>query len=393
MTTLFFDPITLTTSIIILLLGIVTPMLSPFFRFKKRWITAAADTDATVALPPLSIILTPYDDTQKLRKTLPSVLGQHYAPGYQVVVVIDQGDHEAEAIIGELLEQTKSDTTNAEVYVTRIPRSSRYISRKKLAITLGIKAARHNWVLLTEASCRPATPQWLARMASHCGSGNNMVIGYGRYEDTTADFRRYERLRDSLYLMHEDAVGTPYRTNSYNILLRKSEFMEQNGYLGNLQLMRGEYDFLVNKYAHRGATALELSEEAWLIEDEPTNKTWLNKHVFYMETRKLLQRSMAHRWLFNTDQTALHLSLVAAVAGGAVAAVAGNLTLLLACALSLITNIVFRIILIQNVLKIFAEDISILKVIFYEVSMAYCNLGYMLRYRRADKNDFTTHKL
>lgn len=387
------DTLTLIASVTLLLLGILTPMLSPFFRFRKAKHPSADDAPDTAGLPPLSIILTPLDDAFELKKNLPALLRQDYAPGYQVIIVIGQGDHEAESIIGEVLDTVDLAQTHAEVYVTCIPQSSRYISRKKLAITLGIKAARHEWVLPTEASCRPASPQWLAGMARHCTPTTNLVIGYGRYEESTLSFRRYERLRDSHYLMREDAVGTAYRTNSHNLLLRKQTFMEGDGYLGNLHLMRGEYDFLVNKYAARGTTALEIGEGAWLVEDEPTDKTWLNKHIFYMESRKFLARGARHRWLFNLDQAALHLSLLLAVAGVAYGALTRCWVLLGCAAVTLVVNIVLRTILCHKALSAFDEAISPIKAFFFELTIVWRNLGYWLRYRRADRNDFTTHKL
>lgn len=393
MNTLFFDKFTLITSLIFLLLGILTPMLSPFFRFKKRENYRDRDTDGPVVLPPLSIILTPYDDADKLRKNLPALLQQDYPAGYQVIIVIEQGDHEAEGFISEVMGQVDMGQSDAEVYVTCIPRSSRYISKKKLAITLGVKAAKYEWMALTEASCRPASPHWLACMARHCSEATNLVVGYGQYEAQTADFRRYERLRDSFYLLRETVCGTAYRTNSHNLLFRKSEFMAQDGYLGNLHLMRGEYDFLVNKYARKGSTVLEISDEAWMVEDEPTDKTWLNRHLFYMESRKYLERGTIHRLLFNIDQAALHLPLLLMLGGIVYGLLTANWVLLAASAIAFLADLVFRIVLIHKALKSFCESISLLKTLFFEISMVYRNLAYLIRYHLADKNEFTTHKL
>ena len=81
------------------------------------------------------------------------------------------------------------------------------------------------------------------------------------------------------YLMREDTKGIAYTTLSHNILLRKSLFMEQEGFRGNLELIRGEYDFLVNKYATETGTVLVTNHEAWMTDDEPSRKTWLNKHM------------------------------------------------------------------------------------------------------------------
>ena len=140
---LIIDNFTIVASLVLLLLGIVTPMLHPFFRFKKRnsYYGDGALVDSA-NLPPLSIVLTPFDDTSTLQDNLPAFLRQNYPAGYQVVVVIEDGDHEAEEVIAQTISeyQAENTTSYSQLYVTYIPKSSRYLSRKKLAITLGIKA-------------------------------------------------------------------------------------------------------------------------------------------------------------------------------------------------------------------------------------------------------------
>ena len=393
MNALILDHLTLTASLVLVLLGILTPMLNPFFRFRKKQQYSQESLEEPAAQPSVSLILTPYDDTDKLEKNLPYFLQQNYSSDYQVVIVIEQGDHQAEDIISRTLNATDLSESHAEVYVTCIPKTSRYVSKKKLAITLGIKAAKHDWVLVTESSCRPASPQWLSLMARHCNGDNNLVIGYGRYDDSTPSFRRFERLHTSCYLMHEYTQGVAYRMNSYNLLMRKNEFMDQGGFLGNLHLVRGEYDFLVNKYASKGTTAIETDEGAWLIEDQPSNKKWLNKHLYYMKSRKFLERGARHRMMFNVDQTAMHLTYLLLLAGIIYAILAHNWILLGASAGALLCNLAFRLILCRRDLNDFDEQISAVKALFYEMSLIWRNAGYMMRYRFADKYDFTTHKL
>ncbi len=390
------DNFTIIASIALIILSIVTPMLNPFFRFSKKdnYQEESPDSEPTPA-PPLSLVITPFDDAEGLAKNLPHLLQQDYPAAYQVIVVIEQGDHRAEEIIGNIKNSYPDGQaqSHAELYVTYIPQSSRYISRKKLAITLGIKAAKNEWIVLTETSCRPASSQWLSTIGRHCHGENNLVVGYGCFDDNTASYRRFERLHTSFYLMREASRGTAYRDNSYNIAFRKTEFMDGDGYLGNLHLMRGEYDFVVNKHAHKATTALETAEEAWMMEDEPTEKSWLNRHIFYLESRKSLNRGFRHRLPFNIDQAALHLNMLLLLGALAFAGFAQNWILLASATLALIVTFIFRSILCHKALRSFGENISPLGATFYELGILWHNLWYMLRYRMADKHDFTTHKL
>jgi len=67
----------------------------------------------------------------------------------------------------------------------------------------------------------------------------------------------------------------------------------------------------VNKYARRGTTVVETAEEAWLREESPTPKTWRNNHLFYLETRKFLQRTAVHRLLYNLDIWLIYINFIA----------------------------------------------------------------------------------
>ena len=170
-------------------------------------------------------------------------------------------------------------------------------------------------------------------------------------------------------------------------------FLQGEGYRGNLHLLRGEYDFIINKYAEKGSSALMMERDAWIIEDEPLQKKWLNKHLFYQETRKYLNRSTPMRMLFNLDTILLHTSYLFILAMMVYGGVLMNYTLLVTAGVSLLLTVILRVRFAKRTLTYFLGDIALWKVIPFEISMMWRNLSYHLRYVRADKNDFTSHKL
>ena len=106
-------------------------------------------------MPSVSIVITAHDNAAELRRNLPLVLAQQYPGNFQVIVVAEKGDSETENVL-KLLSADK------HLYYTLIPESSRYMSRKKLSITIGVKAAKSEWIMLVEPSCRPEAEHWLA---------------------------------------------------------------------------------------------------------------------------------------------------------------------------------------------------------------------------------------
>lgn len=383
MSEIVIDNFTIVSGIVLLAIGFLSSLFSPFFRLGK----SKPDDGLIAQQPPLSVILTPHDEADKLERNLPYILQQEYPAGFQVIVVIDEGDHETEDIVKRFQAEF-----GKSLYMTYIPASSRYMSRKKLAMTLGVKAAKTEWLVFTEAYSRPASAQWLATMAQHCSDDTNLVIGYGCYEDGVSLAKHFERFHASSYLMREDSRGIAYRTLSHNIMLRKSDFMHQEGFRGNLELIRGEYDFLVNKYATDGGTALETRHDAWMVDDAPTPKSWLNKHLFYSETRKLLQRSVRHRAWFNADQTVMHASFWAVVAFIVFGALASNIIVMAAAVAALFIMLTLRTVFGYKALRAFDVRVPALLVFPLEMSVVWRNLTYIIRHRFTDKLDFTTHK-
>ncbi len=378
------DNIAIILGIAVFLLAWVTPLFSPLFRWRRKE-EKVMDNN----LPPVSIIIASHDDATQLEKHLPVLLQQEYPVQYEVIVVIEKGEHEVEDVLKRIQYQYDQQAGNAHLYVTYIPETSRYMSRRKLAITLGVKAAKNEWLLLTNSDCEPASSQWLATMARNCGDDKSLVLGYASYDDETSSFKRYERFYHFCYLMRE-SQGKAYCTNCPNLMFRKSQFMEQEGYLGNLNLVRGEYDFLVNKYAEAGNTVVEIAPEAWVVQDAPTNRSWVNARVYYMETRKSLLRSFLHRLLFDVDQVEMRIFTLAVIASLAYSLLVGNWLLLGLAAFSLLVEFLLRYFVDRNAIKRFGEKMPWAAV--YDRLIMWSNLFFLLRHKCADHRDFTTHK-
>ena len=392
--TISIDNFTIISSAVLLVLAIVSSFISPYLRFSKRkWEkNGSTNVEDAESLPPLSVILAPHDEPEAIARNLPAIMSQKYPAGFQIIVVVEEGEGETEDMLKRFQQQLDKDPSDCSLYITYIPQSSRYVSRKKLAMTLGVKAAKTEWLVMTEPTSKPASDTWLQTMAENCTDSTQLVVGYGGYEDEASSFMRFERLNAAYYLMREAARGNAYAALAPNIMLRKSVFMRQDGFLGNLHLIHGEYDFLVNKYSEEGKVALETREAAWTLDDAPEHSVWMAGHIFYRETRKWLRRSFAHRALFNIDQIALHLSFLLLLAGIGWGAVAMNVVLLAAAVLGLILNVVLCTVFGHKAMSAFGEHVPALLIYPYRLSLVWRNLMYGLRYKLADKLDFTTHK-
>lgn len=400
----------------LILMSVVTPMINIFFRKLNETAADSNESDTEtignetgtddqepeangtetdtvkesgkdVALAPISIILAVHDNARELERNLPVMLTQDYAAGYEVIVVVDKGEDDTDDVLTRLSNEYNN------LYATFVPDSSRYMSKRKLAVTLGVKAAKHEWIMMTEATCKPDSDQWLKTMGRHCTDNNDMVIGYSNYHQEATDFQRFERLLTQRYLLSTARYHTAYRSEPGNLMFRKSLFMNGRGYEGNLKYIRGEYDFLVNKIASKGRTAVVLSPEACLVEDSPAKKQLRNHHLFYMETRKHLRRSFLFRLRFNIDQAAMHLNYLLIISYGVYAALTQNLLVGSAALLALLITVALRTFLARRAINQHGEKIPSWKIIPMEISILWRNGWRKLKYFMTNKNDFISHKI
>ena len=177
-----------------------------------------------------------------------------------------------------------------------------------------------------------------------------------------------------------------------NLMFRKSMFMDGNGFQGNLKYLRGEYDFLVNKYAADGKTAVELSPESFVLEASPTKKEWRNTNVFYRETRRHLSGSLAHRCRFNVDMLSLHACLLASVAAIVFSAIFHYWLILAFSALALLSPCVSRTLNARKAMRPFGIAVAPWKVMPFEIRLVWQNLRYAAAYMFSDKYEFISHK-
>ena len=373
---------TIIAGAVVVLLAVLGSLINPFLRSLRFQKTESAENQ-----PPVSILITAHDNLAELERNLSMFLRQQYAADYQVIVVCQSTDGETL----DFLKRTAAE--NPHLYYTYIPESSRYMSRKKLQITLGVKAAKHEWIILTEPNCRPSNDKWLQTMARQCQDPNHLVLGYVALDEETKSVRRFDSIRKAYYVLRRAQQTYGYRSHMPNVAFRKSDFMKEQGYQGDLEYVRGEYDFLVNKYALCGDTATELDCDAWLIREAPSNKSWHNAHLYLQASRKSLERAGSMRTLMFFDHLMPHLSLIATLAVAAYSILMKNWILTGCAGFSFLLLFIVRMLIANKAIRHFDDGIAMFKLPFFEYGIIWRNLATKLRYWRADKNDFTSHKL
>lgn len=255
------------------------------------------NADVNLKHPPLSVIIVAKDAANELKENLPFILEQDY-PEFEVIVIYDSAADDCDDVL-KLLEDKYPN-----LYHTFIPDSARYISHKKLGITMGIKASRHDWLVFTESNCRPQSKRWLRQMARNFTPSTEIVLGYSNYEKASGWFNKkitFDTLLNSMRYLGMAISGHPYMGTGRNMAYRKSLYYKQKGFSSHLNLQRGEDDLFINETANEHNTRVETDPESLIRISIPKYKRiWREEKISYMATSRLFKGTARYLMGFET---------------------------------------------------------------------------------------------
>lgn len=206
---------------------------------------------------PVSIIICARNEAENLQKFLPSVLEQEY-PDFEVIVVNDCSDDNSYIILGKLLKQYKN------LRISTVNKDPKFTHNKKFAQFIGIKAAKNEILLFTDADCRPESNKWLEGMAANFEEKTSFVLGYGGYfseKGLLNRYIRYDSITIAMQYLGMALRGLPYMGVGRNLAYRRSIFFMNKGFGSHNHIVSGDDDLLVNSIATARNTVVELSLE------------------------------------------------------------------------------------------------------------------------------------
>ncbi len=199
---------------------------------------------------PVSVIVCAHDEEQNLRQLLPILLGQDY-PFYEVIIVEDRSNDGSFDFL--------YNYQHPNLRIVRIAGKPEHIAGKKFALTLGVKAAKYDWVLLTDADCRPKSDQWIKEVSRYFSSQTSIVLGYSPYEKSSGllnSFIRYETLLTAIQFLGMALIGKPYMGVGRNLAYRKELFLTHKGFNSHLGIVGGDDDLFVNETCNKQNVAV-----------------------------------------------------------------------------------------------------------------------------------------
>lgn len=212
----------------------------------------------SVRKKPVSIIICARDEAPNLKKHLSSILNQDY-PDYEVIVVNDCSKDETKQVLESFSKK------HNHLKVSTIKKDKKFSHGKKFALFIGIKAAKNEWLLFTDADCYAVSDQWLSTTQKNFRKNISFVLGYGGYEKEKGILNqiiRYDTVFIAMQYFGFALAGKPYMGVGRNLAYRRSLFFDKKGFSTHMHLNSGDDDLFVNASANKANTLIEVGKKS-----------------------------------------------------------------------------------------------------------------------------------
>ena len=229
---------------------------------------------------PVSVIICAKNEEENLREFLPSILNQKYK-NYEVIVVNDCSEDDSEFVLNDFLEKYPQ-----KLRVSTIKKDRKFSHGKKLAVTIGIKAAKYEKILFIDADCKPQSDMWIHTMQQQFRNKTEIVLGYGGYRKKQGlldKLVRYDTYAIAVNYMSFAHAGLPYMGVGRNLAYTKNIYNESSKFTTHYHISSGDDDLFVSEVGKKDNTSIVLSPDSFTRSEQVSSF----KHWKYQKMRHL----------------------------------------------------------------------------------------------------------
>lgn len=224
---------------------------------------------------PISVIICAKNAAENLKKLVPALANQNY-PDFELVLI----DNASSDDTLDVLEEFEKQYPN--IRLVKVENNEAFWGNKKYALTLGIKAARKEYLLFIDADCQPASENWIANMASQFTMSKTIVLGYNGYykkkNSLLNKIIRFDGLVNAMQYFTWAKLGSPFTGNGKNLAYKKEEFFKINGYINHMNIRIGEDALFINEAATKKNIAVCYTPESFTYrESKKSFSKWVTE--------------------------------------------------------------------------------------------------------------------
>lgn len=233
---------------------------------------------------PVSVIICARDEAANLAKNLPGSLIQEYRTTHEVIVVNDNSFDDSKYLLEEFQKEFK------QLHVVELKQEAMLIAGKKFPLSMGIKAAKYEIVLLTDADCVPASEYWIDKMQATYDNDTEIVLGYGAYHKKNGLLNkiiRWETLHTAMQYFSYSLAGLTYMGIGRNLSYKKTIFFRHKGFSAHNKLASGDDDLFINMAATSRNTKINIDPDTFTLSEPAKNwQQWIKQKSRHYSTGK-----------------------------------------------------------------------------------------------------------
>lgn len=253
-----------------------------YLLFSKFSLFKASEKNAAQAYP-ISLLICAKNEAENLQTHIPLWLNQVY-PDFEIILINDASHDDTLEVMESFAEK------NPQIQIVDVANNEAFWASKKYALTLGIKRAKNERLVFTDADCRPASIHWLQKMTSNFSEQKQLILGYGAYNKSSGLLNfliRYETLLTALQYFSYAKAGIPYMGVGRNLAYSKKLYDDNNGFISHIKIPSGDDDLFVNEVATKQNTALCFDEDTFTFSNPKQSwKDWFLQKKRHTATAK-----------------------------------------------------------------------------------------------------------
>lgn len=222
-------------------------------------------------LPPVSIIIAARNESENLYDNLPFIMDQDY-PEFEVIIVNNQSTDDSAWLL------VAFQRMHPNIRVVEIGKNKHLRPGKKLPLTLGIKAAKYEHFVFTDADCKPSSRNWLKWMASGFNQ-KEIVLGYAPFEKEKGFVNRLLRF-DAAWIgvsyLSMALARMPYMGVGRNMAYSRKIFEEVKGFKSHYSIPSGDDDLFIQQAAKKRNYTVQFNPESYCLSPAaPSFQRWI----------------------------------------------------------------------------------------------------------------------
>lgn len=261
---------------------------------------------------PISVIVCAKNEAENVEKFIPLLAEQDY-PDFELVLIDDASSDNTL----ELFEGFVKRYPN--VKLVKVENNEAFWGNKKFALTLGIKAAKYEYLLFTDADCRPVSKNWIAEMSSQFTIDKTIVLGYGAYEKLPGFLNkliRFETMLTAVQYFSWAKTGKPFMGVGRNLAYKREEWLNVRGFMDHMKVRSGDDDLFINQAANGKNTAICFTPDSFTYsEPKKSFREWFTQKRRHVSTSGHYKSSdKAQLGVFYTTQLLFVLAAIVLLA-------------------------------------------------------------------------------